>query len=121
VALASKNPPTVMLGDFNLTPRHITYQQFIGAGLVDAFAVAGLGRGWTLPRRVGRSSRFNHRLHWPPLRPVVRVDYIWCTPGFHVEHAWVGDDAGSDHMPVLARIALPPNAGGGNPGQNGER
>jgi endonuclease/exonuclease/phosphatase family metal-dependent hydrolase len=74
---------------------------------VDAFAAAGSGRGWTLPRRVGRSSRFNHAMHWLPLRPVARIDYIWCTPGIAVEAAWLGPDAGSDHLPVLARIRLP--------------
>jgi endonuclease/exonuclease/phosphatase family metal-dependent hydrolase len=107
VELASERRPTLLLGDFNLTPRTSEYRLFVAAGLVDAFAAGGSGSGWTLPRRVGRHERFNHRLHWLPLRPVVRVDYIWCTRGFHVDEAWVGDDAGSDHLPVVAQITLP--------------
>jgi endonuclease/exonuclease/phosphatase family metal-dependent hydrolase len=105
--LALEHSPSVLLGDFNMTPRHPVYARFVAAGLVDAFAAAGAGRGWTLPRRVGNASPFRHGLHRVPLRPVARVDYIWCTPGVQAEAAWVGDDAGSDHLPVGARLVLP--------------
>jgi vancomycin resistance protein VanJ len=105
--LALEHSPSVLLGDFNMTPRHPIYARFVAAGLVDAFAAAGVGRGWTLPRRVGNASRFQRGLHRVPLRPVARVDYIWCTPGVQAEAAWVGDDAGSDHLPVGARLVLP--------------
>jgi endonuclease/exonuclease/phosphatase (EEP) superfamily protein YafD len=108
--LALQHSPGVLLGDLNMTPRNPLYARFVAAGLVDAFATAGAGRGWTLPRRVGQTSRFRHGLHRVPLRPVARVDYIWCTPDVHVDAAWVGDDAGSDHLPVLARLVLPPLA-----------
>jgi vancomycin resistance protein VanJ len=107
-ALALEHPPGVLLGDFNMTPRHPAYARFIASGLVDAFGAVGGGRGLTLPRRVGHAARFRHRLHRLPLRPVARVDYIWCTPGVLVEEAWVGNDAGSDHLPVLARLDVQP-------------
>jgi endonuclease/exonuclease/phosphatase family metal-dependent hydrolase len=106
--VAVDHPPGVLLGDLNMTPRHPVYAQFVAAGLVDAFAVAGTGRGWTLPRRLGHASRFKHRLHGLPLRPVARVDYIWYTQGIGAEAAWLGADAGSDHLPVLARLTFPP-------------
>jgi endonuclease/exonuclease/phosphatase family metal-dependent hydrolase len=106
-ALALEHPPGVLLGDFNMTPRHSLYSSLRSAGLVDAFALAGVGRGFTLPRRLGKAARLQHGLHHLPLRPVARVDYIWCTPGVQPEAAWVGDDAGSDHLPVVARLALP--------------
>jgi endonuclease/exonuclease/phosphatase (EEP) superfamily protein YafD len=106
--LALQHPPSLLLGDLNMTPRNRMYASFTTAGLVDAFAVAGMGRGWTLPRRLGQTPRFYHGLHRLPLTPVARVDYIWCTPGVHVEKAWVGADAGSDHLPVIARLVLPP-------------
>ena len=105
--LATTYEPSVLLGDLNMTPRNRLYAQFVAAGLVDAFAQAGVGRGWTLPRRIGHASRIQHGLHRVPLRPVARVDYIWCTPGVQVESASLGDDAGSDHLPVIARLALP--------------
>ena len=103
--LALEQPPCVLLGDFNMTRRNPVYARFAAAGLTDAFAVAGAGRGWTLPARLGHA-RFKHGLHGLPLRPVTRVDYIWYTPGLQAEAAWVGDDAGSDHLPVLARLVL---------------
>lgn len=105
--LALEHAPSLLLGDFNMTPRNPLYARFVAAGLVDAFAVAGTGRGWTLPRRVGYASRFNHGLHQLPLRPVARVDYIWYTASLRAETAWLGGDGGSDHLPVLARLTLP--------------
>jgi vancomycin resistance protein VanJ len=99
--LAVDHAPTVLLGDLNMTRHNPVYTRFLSHGLADAFAVAGVGRGWTLPRRVG------HGLQALPLRPVARVDYIWYTSALHAEAAWVGPDGGSDHLPVLARLALP--------------
>ena len=104
--LAIEHAPSVLLGDFNMTRRNPRHARFMAAGLADAFAMAGTGRGWTLPVRLGHAARFNHRLQGLPLRPVARVDYIWYTPPLHAEAAWVGPDAGSDHLPVLARLAL---------------
>jgi endonuclease/exonuclease/phosphatase (EEP) superfamily protein YafD len=106
-ALTLEHSPSVLLGDFNMTPRNPIYAQFVEAGLVDAFAVAGSGRGWTLPKRLGLATRFNHGLVGLPLAPVARVDYIWHTPELSPEAAWLGSDGGSDHLPVLARLALP--------------
>jgi endonuclease/exonuclease/phosphatase family metal-dependent hydrolase len=103
--LTLEHPPGVLLGDFNMTRRNPIYAWFAAAGLRDAFAVAGVGRGWTLPTRIGHG-RIQHRLHRLPLRPIARVDYIWYTRGLAAEAAWVGADGGSDHLPVLARLAL---------------
>jgi vancomycin resistance protein VanJ len=104
--LAVEHAPAVLLGDLNLTRRNPVYARFAAAGLADAFAVAGVGRGWTLPRRLGQAAGFDHGLHALPLRPVARVDYIWYTSALQAEAAWVGPDGGSDHLPVLARLAL---------------
>jgi len=106
-SLALEHAPSVLVGDFNMTHRNPAYAQFVAAGLEDAFAAVGSGRGWTLPKRMGHA-RVKHGLEGLPLRPVSRVDYIWTTPGLRAESAWVGEDAGSDHLPVLARIAFPP-------------
>jgi endonuclease/exonuclease/phosphatase (EEP) superfamily protein YafD len=105
-SIALERGPGILLGDFNMTRRHPVYARFIAAGLIDAFAVAGTGRGWTLPRRLGHAKRFKHHLHGLPLVPVARVDYVWFTRHLQAEAAWVGGDAGSDHLPVLARLAL---------------
>jgi endonuclease/exonuclease/phosphatase (EEP) superfamily protein YafD len=37
----------------------------------------------------------------------MRFDHIWHTADLETVEAWVGPDAGSDHAPVLARIAVP--------------
>jgi endonuclease/exonuclease/phosphatase (EEP) superfamily protein YafD len=105
--LTLEHDPTILVGDLNMTRRNPMYARFVAAGLRDAFAVAGAGRGWTLPRRLGHAARFNYRLQGLPLVPVARVDYIWYTRHLQAEAAWVGGDAGSDHLPVLARLALP--------------
>lgn len=100
--------PAVMLGDFNMSPRHPGYTRIQERGLVDAFAIKGDGRGVTFPTRVGYTGRRIHE--WIVRRkvlPVVRFDYIWCTPDIEVEDSWIGPDAGSDHAPVLARLCLP--------------
>jgi endonuclease/exonuclease/phosphatase (EEP) superfamily protein YafD len=97
--------PAVLLGDFNMTPRHPAHARLRAAGLVDAQSVAGSRRGATFPLRPGRSRRWNHRLSWVPLLPVFRVDYVWHTGDLATLGAWVGRGAGSDHRPVLARLA----------------
>jgi endonuclease/exonuclease/phosphatase family metal-dependent hydrolase len=100
---AIEEAPAILLGDMNMTPGHAVYTRFVTLGLVDAFAQAGSGRGWTLPVRVGQG-RIKHGLQRVPLHALARVDYIWLTPGLRAESAWVGRDGGSDHLPVLARI-----------------
>lgn len=103
--LALEQPPAILLGDFNLRQRDPMYMRLREAGLHDAFAVAGEGRGWTLPRRLGHSTRVKHNFQRLPLRPFIRVDYIWTTPDLVAIEAWVGDDAGSDHLPLFATLA----------------
>jgi vancomycin resistance protein VanJ len=101
--------PALLLGDFNMTARNPKYAHLVASGLIDAFEAAGTGRGATFPTRPGRIRTMNHRMTWMPLPPVGRVDYIWVTPEFELQRAWVGRaNAGSDHLPVLARVILRP-------------
>ncbi|MCC6628179.1 MAG: endonuclease/exonuclease/phosphatase family protein [Chloroflexi bacterium] len=94
-ALATTGTPVLLLGDLNLTDRHAAYHRLTAAGLTDAFAAAGTGPGFTMPARLGPA----------PLLPFMRIDYIWHTGHLTTRAAWVGPDAGSDHLPVLARLA----------------
>ncbi|MDQ3444109.1 MAG: endonuclease/exonuclease/phosphatase family protein [Chloroflexota bacterium] len=107
--LAQQQPPAVLMGDFNMSPRHPGYGRFRKLGLTDAFAVAGSGRGLTFPLRLGvvgiGSGRERRRKI--PVIPVKRFDHIWHTPDLVAERAWIGPDAGSDHASVMARILLP--------------
>jgi vancomycin resistance protein VanJ len=92
--LASASAPSLLLADLNLTPLHAQYAELRASGLVDSFAEAGTGLGLTLPRRAGAI----------PMPPFVRIDYVWHTPDLGASDAWVGSDAGSDHLPVLVRL-----------------
>jgi endonuclease/exonuclease/phosphatase (EEP) superfamily protein YafD len=107
--LALEAPPAVLLGDFNMGPRHPGYARFEKLGLTDSFAVAGEGRGWTFPIRLGVSGTGADLATRRKIRtiPVKRFDHIWHTPDLVTQKAWIGPDAGSDHASVMARILLP--------------
>jgi endonuclease/exonuclease/phosphatase family metal-dependent hydrolase len=109
-ALALEHDPCILLGDFNLVDSRLEYAYLRSTGLGDAFGNAGKGRGHTLPKRLGPWKRFlwlNRMLRWIPMPPMLRVDYIWYTSSLSALDAWIGTDAGSDHLPVLAKVALP--------------
>lgn len=89
--------PGLLLGDFNATDQSSAHALIRETGLYDAFREAGWGYGPTWPSRAGG------REYFPP---VVRIDYIWHTDHFRATRAWVGGDAGSDHLPVLAALVL---------------
>jgi vancomycin resistance protein VanJ len=113
---ARDNAPAILLGDFNFANWWAEYAFLRTAGLQDAFAAAGSKSGYTLPRRIGPWKRFqtiNRLLRWIPLIPILRVDYIWLSGDLKSMDAWVGEDTGSDHLPVLARLALGANSGAG--------
>ena len=104
---AVETAPAVLLGDFNMTTGNPIYAWLESLGLVDAFLQAGVGRGVTFPVRLGKTRRVNHRLSWLPLPPMARIDYIWHSGNLTSLAAWVGTGAGSDHLPVFARLSLP--------------
>jgi vancomycin resistance protein VanJ len=107
--LARESDPCLLMGDFNLVPSRTEYMFIRSQGLKDAFAETGRGRGATLPRRIGPWKRFlwlTRLLTWLPLPPLLRVDYLWCSPGVLPLEAWVGEDAGSDHLPLLGRVRV---------------
>ncbi len=107
--LAINHQPAVLLGDFNLADWWGEYAYLRRMGLKDAFQVAGRDRGHTLPRRIGpwkRMLALNRLLRRLTFLPMLRVDYIWYTEPLSCQEAWVGEDTGSDHLPVLAELAL---------------
>lgn len=70
----------MLLGDFNMTPRNPAYARLVAKGLVDAFVVAGVGRGWTLPRRVGAPELQARTARVPATAR--------CVCRLHLVHAW---------------------------------
>ena len=108
-ALAVECKPAILLGDFNFVQKSKEYRLIKSKGLRDAFLESGRGYGLTLPRRIGPWRRLqwvNKMLGWIPLIPMARVDYIWHTEPIRSLASWVGEDSGSDHLPVLARLKL---------------
>ena len=107
--LAVDQPPAILLGDFNLADWCGEYAYLRSTGLKDAFQEAGIDKGHTLPTRIGPWKRLlalNRLLRGLPLLPILRVDYIWYTEPLHCQQAWVGEDTGSDHLPVLAKLVM---------------
>jgi endonuclease/exonuclease/phosphatase (EEP) superfamily protein YafD len=92
--LASRYEDVLLMGDLNMTRRHRHYARFLSIGLTDAFASAGRGRGYTLPVRIAGVRSV----------PFVRFDYIWHSGRLGTLSAWLGADAGSDHLPVVAHL-----------------
>ncbi|MCK4692753.1 MAG: endonuclease/exonuclease/phosphatase family protein [Anaerolineales bacterium] len=90
-----KNDPAIMLGDLNFTDQNDGYSYLQRTRLVDAFRAAGFGLGLTYPKR---------RYSGAPFLPLLRIDYIFVTDDMFPVRAWVGEDGGSDHLPVLAEL-----------------
>jgi vancomycin resistance protein VanJ len=110
-AASHEHAPAILLGDFNMTDSNAEYAYICSTGLQDAFSASGRGRGHTLPRRIGpwrRNRWLNGLIRWVPLVPMFRIDFIWHTAQLESLEAWVGEDAGSDHLPVLARLGFRP-------------
>ena len=91
--MAAENERVIMLGDLNVTDQNEGYSLLAREGLMDVFRAAGWGFGLTYPKRTwsGASSI-----------PLIRIDYILVTEDLCPVRAWVGEDGGSDHLPVLA-------------------
>lgn len=94
--------PTIYMGDFNVVERSTPYRMMTKAGLTDAFRAAGSGPGLTFP------TRFQYLPVRLPL--MLRIDYIWVTKHFKPITSRVAAGYGSDHLPVIAELALLPNS-----------
>ncbi|MGC4192844.1 MAG: endonuclease/exonuclease/phosphatase family protein [Thermomicrobiales bacterium] len=107
-SLTLESAPAIMVGDFNMSPRHPLYRRFVQVGLVDSVAVRGTDAGMaTFPIRFADAWQRGMPVRRLRVPPVMRFDYIWHTREFVTEHAWIGPDTGSDHLPVVARLRLP--------------
>jgi vancomycin resistance protein VanJ len=101
--------PLLLLSDLNATRMHRFSDRLEEAGLRDAYQVAGDGGGFTAPTRLETLARSDLPLGDLPIPPLLRIDYVWVSAQWRVSDAWVGDSAGSDHLPVLARLTLAPS------------
>jgi endonuclease/exonuclease/phosphatase (EEP) superfamily protein YafD len=89
------NLPVVMVGDFNATRQHRSFDRLVGTGWSDAGALCFGGWRGTWP-----ANRW-----WRP--PLFRIDHILTGPGISVRTSRAGRARGSDHRPVTAELTLP--------------
>ena len=86
------NEPVVLLCDCNMSDTSEAYTR-LQAFLRDSFREAGWGLGHTL---IPPGAPF----------PVQRIDYVWHSAEFNAIEAKVGQEDGSDHLPVVAQLRL---------------
>jgi vancomycin resistance protein VanJ len=82
--------PLIVCGDFNTPPRGRLYGA-LTERFTDAFAAVGRGLGHT----------------YSATKPLLRIDYVFTAGGADPVSAASPALAGSDHLPVVAQIALP--------------
>lgn len=93
--LAARPRPTVVAGDLNSPPMSLVVRALTDTGLRDAFAVAGVGYGYTF----GQSLRLRQSF--------LRIDHLLASREFGVADCFVGDGLPSAHRPVIADLILP--------------
>ncbi len=84
------NQPLIVMCDCNFTDTSETYSQMYDV-MNDSFREVGWGLGHT-----SRGRFF----------PIARIDYIWHTKQLQAIDGYVGKHAGSDHLPVIAKLQL---------------
>jgi endonuclease/exonuclease/phosphatase (EEP) superfamily protein YafD len=93
--LGKEEHPIVLAGDFNCTNRSPYASALRNIDLRDVHTQAGFGRGATWP-----VSGFFRRL------PGLRLDHIFLSDALTCTESRTGTGTGSDHRPVVARIAF---------------
>lgn len=91
--------PTIVAGDFNLPVESAIYRHY-WRGYRNAFSETGLGSGFT-----------KHTRRWG-----ARIDHILTSDGARAIRSFVGGNVGSDHLPLIADVALPSVSGRAPPG-----
>lgn len=98
--LVSEPLPYLIAGDFNTSDQSVSYVPLANA-MRDTFREAGMGFGATWPRPVAAELPM-----WLP--PLIRIDYVFHSRHFTAVDAEVGPFLGSDHLPMVSRLALLP-------------
>lgn len=84
--------PYIAAGDFNLSDASLIYDE-VAALMDDAWRAAGVGAGrtWPLAEAIGLPR---------VIQPLLRIDYLWHSAALRPTAAAVGENIGSDHLPV---------------------
>ena len=90
--------PTVLFGDWNFTAETPNAVALNAAGLTDAYDQANPG---------GRGSTWPVYPRWKSWLPGVRIDHVYLSPGLACARYATGAFDGSDHLPIVADVAVP--------------
>ncbi len=88
IATWANRTNTVLMGDMNATPDAPEMRLLRDAGLIDSFAEAGTGDGFTYASN----------------RPYQRIDYIYHSADLTARDFHVNDGTASDHRAVAVAI-----------------
>lgn len=89
----ARTTPLIVAGDFNSTTSHRPFRDVLAAGVVDAFRSRGEGLSNSWPADQS----------FPPL---IRIDHLLTTKDIVATDIHNGKAAGSDHLPMIANLAL---------------
>lgn len=111
---STETGPVILAGDFNMTDRTDDYAR-VAARFHDTFREVGWGLGFTLPdyshpQAFAFAVRLPAwlKLPWLPVPLLTRIDFVFHDESFDSVEAKVWPTSGgSDHRPVLARLAFP--------------
>lgn len=89
--------PTIIAGDFNFTRSTANMRRLRSVGLIESHAQAGSGLGITWTPK-----------WWPQISRLsgFRIDHILMTRELRAIRHYVGNDVGSDHLPVISDIVM---------------
>lgn len=90
--------PYIVAGDFNMSDQTALYSEVV-ARMGDSFREAGYGPGFSWPV----ASMVDLPAFFPAL---ARIDYVWHSGQFRAVQAYQGPSLGSDHLPLVAVVAL---------------
>lgn len=92
--------PLIIAGDFN-TPSHSNHFSTRWNFLRNVFEEVGIGYGYTAPNTAHTT--------WPDYTPWLRIDHILVNDVWNIHRCKVGKSRGSDHLPIMAVLSLPPS------------
>jgi len=90
LAFWDQAPYSLIMGDMNAEPGYPEMDLIAQAGLVDSWAVAGSGKGYS----------------WPAIDPFERIDWIWHTPDLAASEAEIIQSTASDHLPLVVTLDM---------------
>lgn len=89
-----RTTPVIIAGDFNASTAHRPFRALLATDVTDAHRALGRGLSRSWPNGGGL------------LPPLIRIDHVLTTPEIVVTSVRNGRGAGSDHIPLIAELAL---------------